>query len=231
MCIPDLDHLLHGETPYNHANWRKHRGEEGVYVEPFEFHDRFVDKPSISRSMIFCDFKESIACGIVSALMWGFPRGRFPGGRWRPIADAFRSQELRTEIQRLQAAQGLDATEIITCLNGVIGGLSTASTSKLAYFACLQSQQGPCLILDSRVIAAIRRIDTVRYPELTGVKQMLGGGENLQQAPTPAQVIAAYGPYLEAVRAYVARRGNGTREDQIEFALFLSNRNPNPCLE
>lgn len=231
MCIPSIDQLLHGETPYNHANWRRHRGEEGAYEAPFEFHDRFADGAVISRYMIFRDFEASIARGVVSALMWGFPRGRFPGGIWRPFAEAFRSNELCDEIRQLQDEPGLDATVIIQRLNGVIHGFSTATTSKLAYFARLQSHQGQCLILDSRVIAAIRRIDTVRYPEFREVKQILGGGENLGRTPSSARVVAAYGPYLEAVRDYAARRGKETREDQIEFALFLSNRNPTPCLE
>lgn len=226
---------MNKETVFNHGNWGRHRGDGGQFDAPYEFHDAIGDGAGISRQMIFEAFQHSTQKGIVLALEWGFPRGRFPGGSWRPLAEAFRSPELCTAIAQLEGSEDGDACEIISQLNAVIPGLSTASTSKLAYFARLTSRQGPCLILDSRVIAAIRRLDVDRYPEFGIVKAMLGGAQNLQRPPTPAKVVSAYGAYLTATHAYTARRaherGLETHADQIEFALFQSNRNPAPCLE
>jgi hypothetical protein len=235
MCIKCIEKLMSDRTVFNHGNWHRHRGDGGQFDAPYEFHDAVDDGAGISRQMIFEAFRRSTQEGIVLALEWGFPRGRFPGGSWRPLAEAFRSPELCAAIEELRDLEDGDACEIITQLNAVIPGLSTASTSKLAYFARLNSRQGPCLILDSRVIAATRRLDVESYPEFGFVKTMLGGAQNLQRSPTPARVVSAYGAYLTAIHGYTARRiherGLETHADQIEFALFQSNRNSAPCLE
>lgn len=198
------------------ANWHKHR-DDPRYDQPYPHHDEYADGQMLRRADVFAHFDQSIRKGIVSAIKWGYPRGRMPGGRWHPFSSAFRVKAFERHLEELQAAESRSATAIIATLNEVVPRIGTATTSKLAYFAGVTAAEGRCLIYDSMVRRAIRvRTD----PEFAELKAMIV--RRTGDLP-PAEQVNTYGFYLQAVHGMAERLG--VQGEQVELFLFLGRAN------
>ncbi len=217
MCIPGLGQVMASHATVKRANWRRHR-EDPRYGQPYPHHDEYADGSILTRADVFGHFGQSIRKGIISAVKWGYPRGRMPGGRWQPFSCVFRTAAFGRIVEEVRSADSPQpATTIITTLNGVLPRIGTATTSKLAYFAGLTATEGPCLIYDAMVRRAIRvRSD----PEFKELKSKIA---RRARDLLPAEQASTYGLYLQATHAMANRLG--VQGEQVELFLFLGRAN------
>jgi len=48
-----------------------------------------ASKAKLTRRQVFTLADTDPSVGVAAAIIWGFPRGGLPGGKWRPFAEAF----------------------------------------------------------------------------------------------------------------------------------------------
>lgn len=199
-------------------NWIKHRtglnGREEIYPHAADF--EHLDGQLFTRTHVFDDFKVSIPKGVISTIKWGYPKGGRPGGPWLSFSNAFRTTDKFEAIIVDLKAEKASAEKVLKKLNGIVSGVGTATTSKIAYFAQLESEEGPCLIYDSMVRRAIvfstdPALDEVRR-ELVRYKRDIA----------PPIQEATYGAYIRSV-GKLADRLN-VSPAQVELALFRYGR-------
>jgi len=165
------------------------------------------------RQHVFDAFSDSIHRGCVYALVWGYPRGTLYEKRsktvetntlWKAVLDL---GELVAGVESLRAfSKG--AKDTIARLNKQ-SGLGTASTSKVAYFAELDTSAGLCCIYDVRVRKAIKRLP---YPELSAAKADL---------PLDKSGPDFYEKYLHHLAKLAKLIGKATTTDDVERFLFV----------
>ena len=216
MCFPNPEAVLASGGKLKLANWDSHRDHACYGGQPYAHYEEYADKQDLTRVTVFADFDVSIRKGIISAIKWGYPSGAVRRN-WKGLSHAFRSDGLVREIEAMRNEPACSALEIAKRLNRAVKGISTATTTKLAYFARLEAAEGPCLIYDSMVRRAISaRCD----PEFADLKRIIGSrsGDLL-----PGQHATTYAAYLKAARAMA--EGQNVQGDQIELFLFIGREN------
>jgi hypothetical protein len=211
--FPTPDEVMGFGSAHNAAVWAKHRqhlsdpsGLDAVL--------RACQSPSqkLSRRQVFEIADANPEWGVIAAVVWGFPRGSMPGGKWLSFANAFESSLRFAEVLAEFRANTTSATTAIARLNNLVGGLGFATTTKMAYFARLVFQEGPSLIFDANVIKAIVDPSGPWETFFPRTKSMLGS-TNLH-----AKGVLSYSSYVEESAA-LAKLHN-TTPDVIEVALF-----------
>lgn len=197
-------------------NWRKHRNDprhSGPYPHAADYEG--MDGQRFTRAFVFDHFDTSDSKGVISTIKWGYPKGSLPGGGWHAFSDAFRSSGFTEALKSLRV-HPRSATETVALLNGCVKGIGTATTTKIAYFARLASDEGPCLIYDSMVRRAIAHSAESEFADLKAVLN------RSKRDLTPAQQEATYGLYIRSVGASAEKRG--VAPEVVELALFKSGR-------
>lgn len=164
----------------------------------------------------------SLARAVIASVVWGFPRGGRPGGKYLDFVRLFdRAGDLALELEELRsrprsAAEGLEAIKS--------EGVGFATTSKIVYFAGVSFQEGPALIFDANVIKTLVAGTGIASLGFESTKACLGSGKSYDKA------ASAYSVYVKEATALAARLSEGLKRpvdpDQIETALFLASVRP-----
>ena len=176
----------------------------------------------IGRQIIKNIYRRDIGEGVIATIMWGYPKGRYPGGRgfngvFSQVANIVSivedAQERKSEIT---------ADELCYRLSR-IAGIGVSTYSKILYLAEIAVKEGICLIYDQMVMRAISRS---RDPELIALSEKLGscfrkdkdGKDRYWNYPGAIQE-ATYGQFLTAVGRIALR--DGLHPADVEQALFF----------
>jgi hypothetical protein len=197
-------------------NWVKHRTDER-HGSPYDHASDYdaLDGKRFTRAVVFEHFAESDRKGVISTIKWGYPKGSLPGGGWHAFSDTFRSPEFGGVLKALRA-KPRSGNETVAMLNKCVKVIGTATTTKIAYFARLRSDEGPCLIYDSMVRRAIAESPEPEFAELKATLTRSKGDL------TPKRQEDTYGLYISSVMAAADRRG--ASPEQVELGLFTSGR-------
>lgn len=197
-------------------NWRKHRDDER-HGAPYQHATDYdaLDGQRFTRAIVFEHFDASDLKGVISTIKWGYPKGSLPGGSWHAFSDAFRSSSFSDALNSLRA-QPRSANETVETLNKCVKGVGTATTTKIAYFARLTTNEGPCLIYDSMVRRAIAHS---AEPEFADLRAKLNRSK---RDLTLGQQERTYGAYITGVIGVAKRRG--VTPEVVELDLFMSGR-------
>lgn len=191
---------------------------------------RALGASRLIRRHVFDAYRADTAKGVVWTIVWGYPRGKiskYDGDK----ADAHRAiahaPHFADVIAEIRAGPILPARKLIAKLNSVSTGVSTSTTSKIAYFAGLCSQEGQCLIFDKQVIKAVAQS---KDPALASLRGALTPA-NVQPATSDKWIAEVtgkqgqfYGGYLAAVNNLSFRLGKRYPRDLIEQFLFAKGR-------
>lgn len=155
--------------------------------------------------------------------MWGYPKGKFPGGRgFEPIFTNL--PQIAAAVVTLKNISGVTAAQACTAIN-CVSGMGPSTYTKLLHFAGIRCIEGVCLIYDQMVMRSISQsID----PLWAGVKSALGVREVGSRAPFPLQKhVSTYGAYLAAAGAVAVAQG--VTPEQVELDMFnLAPRGRSP---
>lgn len=200
-------------------NWKKHRDHDRYELRPYPFWGAYeaLDGQQFTRQDVFSHFDDDPMKGVISAIKWGYPTGGRPRGSWKAFSDAFRKREFVTAIAELRAEPAPQASALLARLNDVVSGVGSATTTKIAYFAGLKTQEGDCLIYDSMVRRAIAHRSDEDFADLKA-KLMSSRGDI-----TPKAQMGTYGLYLKSVEA-AAKRYEAKAAHQVELFLFRAGR-------
>ena len=224
MPIPSLSEVLNSVTDevFSLRNWSKHR-DDARYETPYPFHDAYgdFDGKRFTRQHVFDHFAESLGKGVISTIKWGYPGGTLQGN-WFALSTAMRSNAYAETISELRKNPLPTAADLVRKLNSLVKGVSTSTTTKIAYFAGLKAQAvddtapQECLIYDQMVRRVIRQSTE---PELAQLGEIL---RSTDRDIWPTRQATTYGLYLASVHALARRRG--VEPSQIELCLFRAGR-------
>lgn len=217
--FPTREDVLGFGSEHNPAVWSKHKAHLADPSDLVAVLEKFRSTGAkLSRQHVFEIADTKPEWGVISAIVWGFPRGSMPGGKWLAFAKAI---ELSTQFA--DALTGFKATSppatmALVRLNSLVPGLGFATTTKMAYFARLNLQEGPALIYDANVIKAI--IDPSKgwgsvFPR---TRSLLGS------SGSHAKGVLSYSSYIEEAAALAAK--HKTTPEAVEVALFRSAARP-----
>jgi hypothetical protein len=217
--LPSLADVMSFGSAHNPTVWMKHRA---ILPDPSRL-DAVLEichskTGKLSRQHVFDIADDDASLGVIASIVWGFPRGGRPGGKWMSFAEAFEASPLFAEVLARLKTTAIPATEGIGQLNRVIRGIGFATTSKMAYFARLVFSEGPALIYDANVIKAITAPKSQWADAFSGTRSALGT-RNFYPKATPS-----YGNYVCEASTYAARRN--TVPDVVEVALFRETARP-----
>jgi hypothetical protein len=83
----------------------------------------------LSRQHVFNIAKRSPELGVIAAIVWGFPRGAQPGGRWMSFAQAFDASKRFADLLADLKALARPATAAIDALSQLVKGINFATTT------------------------------------------------------------------------------------------------------
>jgi hypothetical protein len=214
LPLPTTSEVLDAVTQINLRNWARHHREGQAYPHAPQA------LRGLSRRDVFLQYDpEPSASGVVHTLMWGYPQGTLGPGQVQGLGNAlWASEDLATELRVLKRAPPAPARAALGRLNAICEGLGPSTTSKLAYFARVDTDEGPALIYDQMVRRAIRALRDAEFKPLRDAIQPWGSQPDI----APQVAVATYGLYLRTVSAVAAKYG--VEADQIEYQLFRLGR-------
>lgn len=216
--IPTEKDVMDFGSEHNPAVWNKHRARLSNPSDLDAVLERCRANTKLSRRHVFAMAETKSEWGVIAAVIWGFPRGSMPGGKWEAFADAFEgSTQFASELAGLRANPA-PGTVAIEKLNRLVKGLNFATTTKIAYFARLDFREGPALIYDKNVIDAIVSSATSMADRFPRTKFLLRSSNSY------SNVVSSYGSYVEEASALA--KLHDTTPDAIEVALFRSAVRP-----
>lgn len=161
-------------------------------------------------------FRQSLALGVVSAVMWGYPSGRLPGGKsFRPVFA--NCAVLATTIAKLKSSSP-SAMDVCSSL-GTIMGMGPSTYTKIAHFAGIECREGGCLIFDQMVMRAISLAPESEFQELARELGKCQLSDGRYKAYTRAIQERTYGPFILAAHKLAERLQ--TTPSHIELDLFF----------
>lgn len=178
-----------------------------------------------TRGDVFRMVKEDPRRSVMLTVVWGYRKGTINGHR-KPVEAVFREAgTIADGLEQLRQGQLLPARVLIDQLNLLCGtGVSTSTTSKLAYFFGLPTQEGASVIYDYKVIntimegtyrefLALRRklpVDHLRHSRDLAIR--LENARNRQRQ--------TFADYIRTVDQVTKWFGGEVAADQVELALF-----------
>ena len=211
-------------TPIQPANWDYLRVNDSETREKIDsVFTRYAENDNlVGRGLIKDIYRSDLAEGIVATIVWGYPKGRYPGGRgFNPVLDQIDEIVAILSIGR-ERSGSIDAAELCYRFNR-ISGIGISTYSKMLYFAEVEAKEGLCLIYDQMVM---RAISVSPEPELAPLQARLGSNylSSKGSAPSyrtypPALQEATYGLFLEAAGRMATRKGMHPAD--VEQELFL----------
>lgn len=228
--IPSQEAVMSAGKKLKIENWK----EDGNFPYRSEFALR--NGQAFTRRDVFEAFLHSSEKGVIASILWGYPSGRMTrgsrGGIGAVLADPKPFALAVDRIRNFNELRSADA--LIEELNRLVPGISTSTTTKIAYFARLVAEQGPCTIYDRMVIRSIMNLG---HPEFSGLKSALAGQHRNKHPESP--LVAAlrrqnktYAAYLEGLTKIAAGLGQGVHPERLELYLFArENRGGRPQAE
>lgn len=171
----------------------------------------------VTRGYVRQAFSKSFAKGVIASVIWGYPKGRFPGGR--SFSGIFAKAEgLEGKLEKLKSGKPLSAEAICSEFDG-FQGLGPSTYTKMLYFADIAAIEGGCLIYDQMVMRAISESGE---PQWAAIKTRLGSCRNpsgkFRTYPRALQV-ETYGGFLQATHSFATSERNA---EAIELELFMT---------
>lgn len=170
----------------------------------------------LSRKDVANAFNEDVAKGVVAAILWGYPKGRLPGGRGFDRL-FHRLSEIAAIVHELRSQPPIPADQICA-LFAPFDGLGPSTFTKLLYFAGVKAEEGRCLIYDQMVMRSIAVAERGAWAELGmhfgNPLKPQGGYRMFAQK----RQIESYGAYLQ-IAEQVA--GSSAAADVVELELFV----------
>lgn len=220
-------HLRGHGTPINVENWRRY-ATSPAFQATFPMILEVAYRPGcnprsdhvLTRGDVEGFFRRSHAAGIHATMVWGYPRGRFPGGRgFARIFDRAEAIGILLETARAERLPADRICEMFSSLADSEGqpiGMGPSTFTKLLYFAGVTAEEGSCLIYDQRVMRAITG-GSLPLPDdiWTETRRLLG--PPVRHVPQ-GRHCASYGPFLKAAEDHGSRHGKTA--DDVELWLF-----------
>jgi hypothetical protein len=213
--LPTVLEMMSFGSEHNAKVWQKHRAlmKDPSLLENVLQHCQ-SRTGKLSRHDVFEIASVKPELGVIAAIVWGFPRGGTPGGRWKSFAYAFDASLRFVEVLAKFATFATHASQAIEQLNQLVAGIGFATTTKIAYFAKTGFHEGPALIYDANVINAITGPKNPLADAFPRTRSILGSSNFYPKA------TRSYGSYIEEASALAAHLQ--TTPDVIELALFRS---------
>lgn len=209
--LPTRDAVLASGESLNLSNW----------PDDFPFRDEFasLDGARFTRQDVFDAFDTSVEKGVIATILWGYQKGRMGGFGTRGIEATFKDPKpLVDAVDRVRHAQQLTGDEVLRELNGAVPGISTSTTTKLAYFAGITSLDGPCIIYDTIVIRSLMNGPYAAFMDLSSVLPGKSRGDPMDAAKFRQH--KTYGVYLARMNDVARSFRAGIHPDQLELFLF-----------
>lgn len=168
----------------------------------------------LQRGHVRASFDIDPELGVVASIMWGYPKGKFPGGRgFEPIF--IRLPEIAAAVVTLKNASDLTAAKACTDIK-CVSSMGPSTYTKILHFAGIRCLEGVCLIYDQMVM---RSISQSTDPIWAGVASALGMRtvDSRVQFPLSKQ-ISTYGAYLATAGAVAAAQR--VSPEQVELDMF-----------
>lgn len=204
------DELMEFPTKISSNVWLKHAGHMPESARLTRVLSHLEGR--VSRKQIFELSDRDLADGVIAATIWGFPRGSYPGGKWRPLAQVFENCHAYASVLKRLKQQNKSAAIGITLLNNVTPGVGFATTTKFAYFSKLTFLEGAAIIFDRQVMTSLQQ--GIHENEFSNTKTLIG-----PRADFYGNGVLAYGDYLREASAYA--RSQNRHSDEIEAELFF----------
>lgn len=211
-------------TPIQPANWDYLRVNDSETRKKIDrVFTRYAENDNlVGRGLIKDIYREDIAEGVIATIVWGYPKGRYPGGRgFNPVLDQI-DQIVGILTIGQDRTGNIDAAELCYRFNR-ISGIGISTYSKMLYFAEVEATEGSCLIYDQMIM---RAISVSTEPELVPLQARLGSGYLSSKGATPAYRTyppmlqeATYGLFLDAAGKMARRKGMHPAD--VEQELFL----------
>ncbi len=214
MITPDE----HGEH-HRSKNWQRYHDSDKLSPEA-KHHIAAVTVMTesaagqLQRGHVRTSFDICPEQGVVASIMWGYPKGKFPGGReFEPIFSHL--PQIAAAVVELKKTSGLTADRACKTIK-CVSGMGPSTYTKILHFAGVHCCEGACLIYDQMVM---RSISQSTDPLWAGVASALGVRHPGSRAPFPLEKhISTYGAYLAAAQAVAAAQG--VTPEQVELDMF-----------
>lgn len=187
------------------------------------------DGQRVTRADVFDLIAAKPRLAVMLTIVWGYPSGKINRHR-KPIDALFSNAGVVADrLAELQRAEPLPAGALIRELNNRCGiGISTSTTSKLAYFFGLTTLEGACVIYDHRVINTIME---GTHLEFRGLRRTLPVERLRNSRDLAIRLENARNQQTRSFAAYIATVNRLARRlsklgpdvvtpDQVELALF-----------
>lgn len=216
--------------PVKISNWQPSEREmsEGTWSLSDLIYEDEIGQHSgdLDRAFVRATYQpECSERSIIWTLVWGYPKGRIQMNRPN-MKSALRSASSIAEAINgiVSSEKTFSANEVLTKIHEVSTGVRTSTSSKVAYFAGMETHEGVCLILDEKVIASIlyNRFDQLRplikkmLPLSPAAYSCLGE----QIADATKRQEAGYGDYVRCLNRLAGQ--HGTTPDALEAFLFAN---------
>lgn len=170
----------------------------------------------ITRGYVSQAFSQSFAKGVIASVIWGYPKGRFPGGR--SFSGIFsRSEELAGALTDLRRREPIAAQDICSQFQG-FPGLGPSTYTKILYFAGIEAIEGPCLIYDQMVMRAIAESDEHYWADIKAVLGPCRYSSGRFKMYARGTQESTYGGYLRAAHGLAT---TAMSAESIELGLFM----------
>lgn|GEM_PF-2032929 len=214
------DVQIHG-VAVNLANWARYVASEDRLTASRiaeiceEIHHS--GKHLITRGYVRRAFSQSVTKGVIASVIWGYPKGRFPGGK--SFAGIFaRAEILADKLTKLKSGTPLPADAVCSEFNG-FQGLGPSTYTKMLYFADIVAVEGKCLIYDQMVMRSIAESSELQWAAL---KTKLGSCRHpngkFRVYPGTLQ-IGTYGDFLKLTHSLSTDEKSA---EAIELELFMN---------
>lgn len=208
MQVADFKDLIKN-LPYLNQSFDIKKAIWGKHITSNQLSNIFGDSDilTISRNdLLECSKSTDIDTFIIKTLMWGYPSG----GRGNNIKNILSKIEIEKLVKFIEGSKNSDIniSYLKECCNNIKGmGLSTIS--KFTQFLDITIDSYAAVILDNRIIEAIKK----------------GGFEEFTCFPEKKynNAIKNYPQYIKIIDE-IARK-IAAKPDQVEMFLFLFGRN------
>ena len=213
MCKIKLDDI---PTFIREENWKQYINSNNRDIAS-TVKDIFRDIYHLKNHMIYrryCKdtFRSDSKKGIFAAIIWGYPKGKFPGGRNFDEIMNHASNISKTIDELKKANATLEAKDIFGHFSQ-FKNLGPSTLTKCLYFAEIRVKEGPCLIYDKMVIRSITHRSSIENDNFSKLRDIFSAntkGINFQKE--------TYAAYLKTINdiANCLR----IKHEEIEFDLY-----------
>jgi len=216
VVIKNLDEVGSAHRP---RNWEKYFDDPALssdvrdYISSVCAIGRSDAEGQLRRGHVREAFRHSPVYGVVSAVMWGYPKGRLPGGKsFLPVFA--NCSVIATKILKLKSSSP-SAMDVCNSL-GTIKGMGPSTYTKIAHFAGIECSEGHCVVFDQMVMRAISVAPEREFQDLARELGTCQHADGRYKAYPRAVQERTYGRFLLAVPSH------------IELELFLRAQRGRP---